>query len=57
MDYSFREDGKLHQYAVWYCHADGNKTWGYIETMFSFNPGERIPAFVGDMDIVIDFEL
>jgi hypothetical protein len=50
-----REDGKLHDYAVWYIHEDGTKEWGFAESVNAYNPGETV--HFGGVACVIDFEL
>ncbi len=54
--YPYRIDGRLHDYAVYYIHEDGTKTWGYVESLCAFDPGETVELSDG-LFCVIDFEL
>ena len=52
----FRTDGKVHDYAVYYVHEDGSKSFGYAESLAVYNPGEIVELENGQT-CVIDFEL
>ncbi len=50
-----REDVKMHQYAVYFLHDDGTRTWGFAESVNAYNPGETV--HFGGIACVIDFEV
>lgn len=52
----FRIDGKLHTYAVYYIHENGEKTWGYAQSLAAYNPGECV-EITDTFRCYIDFEL
>lgn len=55
-DYVYRNDGKVHDYAVYYINDDGSKSAGYMESVYVFNPGETVETWSGQK-CIIDFEL